>query len=142
MIEGDCFKIAANLALFDEDIECDEIHLVHGLPVGCGLDNQGKRFWHAWIEITKYLHIPDNIPHEFSDQFADMFDADGDIELVACIDRSNGLDVTLPKEVFYRQGSLDEDHVWRYTPDQTRENLLKFEHYGPWVDGWEDMNEV
>ena len=46
--EGDCFPVASNVALRTQGTD---VRVVHGLPVGQGLVNKGKRYWHAWVEM-------------------------------------------------------------------------------------------
>jgi hypothetical protein len=43
--EGDCFMVAFHTA--------ERLHgrVVHGLPLGKGSLNLGKRYWHAWVEV-------------------------------------------------------------------------------------------
>jgi hypothetical protein len=73
--------------------------VVHGLPVGRGPVNAGKRYWHAWVEVTT-----------------------GDS--VEVIDRSHGLNVRMPRDRYYAHGQLDEDHVWRFTPGEAAGEAL------------------
>lgn len=139
--DGDCFLVAAHLATgFQEDLELqdgDEVYVVHGLPVGRGDLNGGRRFWHAWIEVTRRVVIPD-VP-----EAADMRRLLGEsYELTFVVDRSQGRNVTMPREVYYGMGQLNDGYVWRYTPEEAIELLAVTQHYGPWVDGWEEMEEV
>lgn len=96
----------------------ENVHVVHGLPIGTGGVVLGKRYWHAWVEFR-------------------MFDID-----FVC-DRST--DPQRQSEVsrwYYEAGTLDEEHVWRFTPEQALQEMMDREHYGPWVDGWEDLAEI
>lgn len=47
-----------------------------------------------------------------------------------CRDMSNGLDVTMTKEDYYRIGQIQD--VKKYTFKQMRLNLLRSGHYGQW----------
>lgn len=51
------------------------------------------------------------------------------------VDRSQGQDVVWPLEAYYNVGDLDEDHVWRFIPEEAETQLRKQRHYAPWIDG-------
>lgn len=111
-MKGDCFSVAANAVTRDR-----ELVLCHGRPINAAT---GERYWHAWVEQTQTVKHPDwpiAIDH------------------VTCIDRSNGLDASLPQAWFYKLGQLESDDVRRYTAEQAITNLLDFGHYGPWPEG-------
>lgn len=143
-VTGDCFLVAAHIGtrywpdeVVDDTFRSD-VRIVHGLPVGQGPLNQGKRFWHAWVEVTHRTTIPSEVVTA-NPAFAHF---GGEIVTELVIDRSNGQDLVLPKAVYYNVGDLDEDHVWRYDMDEAIERMVATENYGPWVDGWEEMEEV
>ena len=46
------------------------------------------------------------------------------------IDKSNGLDVELPMEMYYDIGNIKK--VYKYTADEVRNKLIEFEHWGAW----------
>jgi len=46
------------------------------------------------------------------------------------IDKSNGLDVELPMEMYYDFGNIKK--VYKYTADEVRKKVLEFEHWGAW----------
>jgi hypothetical protein len=48
------------------------------------------------------------------------------------IDNSNGRHITMPKSEYYHIGNISNTRS--YSPDQARENFLKYEHFGPWDD--------
>lgn len=141
---GDCFPVALRLGtreLFDpiiDEIPRSDIRIVHGLPVGTGSLNAGKRYWHAWVEVKHRTRIPPEVVAA-NPAFA-HFGSEIVTELV--VDRSNGNDMAIPKAVFYNVGQLDEEHVWRYTMNEARARSIRAGNYGPWVDGWEEMEEV
>jgi hypothetical protein len=77
--------------------------LCHGTATGVGGDVTGRDFSHAWIE---------------NDEWA--------------IDASNGRDVILPKDDYYRIGSVRD--VTRYTRVEAATEALRTGTYGPWED--------
>lgn len=119
----------------------DEARVVHGLPVGHGPENEGQRYWHAWIEVTRRARIPKDVRRAHP-ELLQLLDEAGELETVVVVDRSNGLDVALPRQAYYALGALDEAHVWRFTPLEARRELYAREHWGPWVDGWKQLEEV
>lgn len=119
MSDGDCFEVALKLAMEDPGLT-----VVHGLPLGTGPENDGKRFWHAWCEQTEVLEFP-NHP---------------ETRLTFVIDQSNGRDFCVPRALYYKIGHIEQ--TWRYTLDEAAAQALRHEHYGPWNDGWEEMTDV
>lgn len=155
-MSGDCFIVAANLGIgtgvrfFDtrvlglEAIELgdhDTLHVVHGLPVGRGPQNEGKRYWHGWVEVTRRIHVPDEV-RAAHPELLRLFDDTGELETSTVVDRSSGQDLALPRELYYAMGGLSTEQVWRFTPDEARHELVTRGHYGPWIDDWEDYEEV
>lgn len=110
---GDCFKVAANLAvpvlgmMSEELSELRDVTLVHGIVSGQG-DLEGLRYTHAWIEGV----TPDGIP--------------------MAVDTSNGLRVVIPQGLYYLIGRIQADECKRYTPRQAQDRMLEYAHYGPW----------
>lgn len=84
--------------------------LCHGYPTGQG-PIAGVKHFHAWVE-------------------------DGDI----VIDRSNGKDITFPRDLYYAIGHINPDEVVRWTRDAAIDLILGTMHYGPWnedeVNAW------
>ena len=88
----------------------DNEKLVHGVVEGQD-ELYGILFTHAWVER-------------------------GNI----CIDKSNGKNLELPKNVYYALGKVREKYIKKYSKIETTKNLLKFEHWGPWDEtllSWE-----
>jgi len=50
-----------------------------------------------------------------------------------CIDRSNGHNVTMRKNEYYKLGKVKD--IVTYTKIQACELMLKTEHFGPWEKG-------
>lgn len=120
LYRGDCFVVAFTLAvdLAAEFIDTDlDVYVAHGIPTGTGGEAGGLRYWHAWVEVD---------------------DPDGEYPTV--VDLSNGGAHRLPTVAYYRVGSIAD--VWRFTPDEAIDAAVEWGHYGPWVDGWEDMTDA
>lgn len=120
-MSGNCFEVAQKVAL-DAYLAnpAGSLWIVHGLPVGRGDDNLGLRYWHAWVEV-----VPDN-----------------SAPLVMCVDRSNGLDIAMPKAQYYALGNLNRNWVWRFTLPEALRTQVLLEHGGPWVYGSALLEEV
>lgn len=143
---GNCFEVAAQLVAYDAHLRLklgdrDEARVVHGLPVGRGSHNEGKRYWHAWVEVTRRARIPEDVRRAHPELLL-LLDEAGELETVVVIDKSNGLDLALPRVAYYAIGGLGEDQVWRFPVIQARLELKRRGHYGPWVDDWESYEEV
>jgi hypothetical protein len=110
---GDCFKVAANLAvpvlgmLSEELSDLSDITLVHGIVSGQG-HLEGFRYTHAWIEGIS----PEGIP--------------------MVVDASDGRRVVIPQALYYLIGQIQPDECERYTPEAAQDRMLEFAHYGPW----------
>lgn len=78
--------------------------LVHGEVLGQG-EVVGIRFAHAWIEL------------------------DGKV-----IDKSNGNNISVDKDLYYRIGDIDDvkGKLYKYTSKEAKILMLKNCHYGPW----------
>ena len=103
---GDCAEVAAKIVL-DEQPDTDpggRLVLAHGYPLGRG-SIEGRRYFHAWVES-----------------------ADGTV----VIDRSNGLDVVMARDAYYRLGAIIPEHVDRYDREQVIDHILGDKHWGPW----------
>lgn len=141
--DGDCFLVAAHLGMGFEPLEGfevndEDVRIVHGLPVGRGSLNSGRRFWHAWVEVTLRTPLTEDMK---AMGFGQNFPND---ELVTelVVDRSNDQDVVMPRAMYYNIGQLHDGYVWRYTLDEARQEMVDRGTYGPWVDGYEEMEEV
>jgi len=82
--------------------------LVHGIVSG-QQRLTGRRFCHAWCER-------------------------GDI----VYDYSNGRQIVMPREVYYRIGQIKHDQCCFYTQQQARACCLHHETYGPWDERYLD----
>jgi hypothetical protein len=87
--------------------------LCHGTPIAPAGPHEGERLYHAWAETD-----------------------DGRV-----IDRSNGNDVNLPRDAYYRLGRIDPAEVLRYSRLEVAALSLRFGHWGPWHEttwpcGW------
>lgn len=116
---GQCFTLAlAEFLRSGLKLDCCAL-LVHGLPVGTGGEVRGLRYWHAWVEYE----IRDNVFLVHDDTLEERFRL-------------------FERDTYYRIGQLSDEHVWRFTADQATEEMQTREHMGPWVDNWEDLEEV
>lgn len=111
---GDCFVVAAEM--MNDPAGPRSATLVHGLPVGRGVKNAGRRFWHAWVEV---------------------FDK-GTMRWIV-VDRSNGRRIVMLRTDYYAHGQLDDSTVYRYSRADAARHTYETGNYGPWVDGWEGM---
>lgn len=115
--EGNCFEVAAGMILRDFH-DHPNARLVHGLPRATGGSAEGMRIWHAWVE---YDHaVESNVKGQ------------GPFMVPVVVDLSNGNDVTVPAELYYRLGGIER--TWTYTPLEASRQMLVHEHYGPWVE--------
>lgn len=89
--------------LVAHDSEFENPLLCHGLVTGTGGSVVGVRYCHGWVEV-------------------------GDL----VIDRTNGRDIKVDKNLYYIFGQINPEEVVRYTKGETKKMLLKSEHYGPW----------
>lgn len=121
-MSGDCFAKAVEVARRLDDGK-SEVSIVHGIPLGRG-PIEGLRYWHAWVEVIDTLEFPDGTT----------------VRSAMVIDESNGLKVTMPPGLYYRMGEIED--AWRWSLDAAAEEMLHCGHYGPWVEGWEEMTDV
>lgn len=93
---------------------------VHGLPMGTSGPLKDRRHWHAWLERTTD-------------------------ESILVIDASNvhrgAPAIQIERDLYYAIGRLDDEHLWRFTPNQARRAYRRFGHCGPWIQGWQHMGE-
>lgn len=102
---GDCYEIAGKFIMDDVIFNDDSRKiLVHAIVKGQG-PLAGVEFGHAWIE-------------------------DGN----TVIDKSNGRNITIPKQVYYAIGNIEDtpDKMRRYDAEEARKKMMEHEHYGPW----------
>lgn len=78
----------------------DDAVLCHGTCTGNG-PIAGVEFGHAWVEWQGMV-----------------------------IERSNGHDAVLPRDIYYEAGECRE--IVRYTPAEARRMMQMFGHFGPW----------
>ena len=105
---GDCF-IAALEELMDsnpfEKAHMNDMSMVHAVVTGQG-PIEGIRHVHAWVEV-------------------------GDV----VIDKSNGNNIVMRKEVYYKAGQINPDNpaeYKKYNRDEMIEKVEKRGTYGPW----------
>lgn len=111
---GDCFPAAIVAATVVEEEGATNVRVCHGLPIGTGPENLGRRFWHAWVEFT-------------TDRGPTVLDA------------SNGRRIVAKRAAWYRLGQIDPEQVWRYTTAEAEAMSAEWGTYGPWVEGYEEM---
>ncbi len=102
--DGDCYEVAGRLIIAEAD---DRLELVHATVVGPGTPRHG----HAGVEGTTDI---------------------GGFPLRLCIDKSNGNDVALPADGYYRLGQVED--VRRYTREEALVLMLRTRHFGPWEE--------
>ena len=103
MKTGDCYE-AAGKYIMDKCLFAGpncDLILVHAEVTGQG-PIQGLKHGHAFV-------------------------LDGD----TVIDRSNGRDVRLPKQVYYNLGNIG-DNLHEYTFKEFRRKVTEYRHWGPW----------
>lgn len=120
-MSGDCFEVAGRLV-----IENPHWTLCHGIAIGDGTANFGRRHWHAWCEYDEVIALPpvDERPEELRDL--------ADPTLIYVVDRSNGKDILIPAAIYYNVGRIDE--VWYYSRKDAAVHMLAEGHWGPWVE--------
>lgn len=105
-----CFEAAVDCV---DDLNEPTAVIVHGLPIGRGVDNLGKRYWHAWVELNG-----------------------------KCYDFSHGNRAIVPAELYYSLGKIDPNLTLRFTVSEAVAEMEARKHYGPWVDNFDDYSEV
>lgn len=126
---GDCFEAAVLTAAKIPRGDGRTISIVHGVPRNRGPEHYGRRFWHAWVELEIEIMTPPEV-------------AWPRLTTTIVVDHSNGLEVEIPQASFYQLGDLDEPWVWRFSFWEAIERMQFFQHYGPWVYGWQLLEEV
>lgn len=110
---GDCFVVAFKLVLDHE-----EYTLCHGTVVR---HTDGLHHGHAWCEYTITHDVP---VHGTTDTMP--------MSLTLAVDKSNGLDVTLPAALYRRAGEVYD--VAEYDQVTAAAHALRTKHYGPWEE--------
>lgn len=87
-----------------------EYTLVHGVPTGGGGDIVGVRYGHAWAEHGDVVH-----------------------------DHSNGKQLAVRRELYYRAGNIDPAECYRYTAHEARMLARHTGHGGPWQEHHPDV---
>lgn len=114
-VEGNCFEHAAKIVLgWINGVPSGKRWLVHGLPVGQGAENFGLRYWHAWVEINVA-----GVPMVY--------------------DLANNRNIVMSRTTYYRLGQIDK--IYRYDRKQTIAHVREHGQWGPWVDGWETLDD-
>ncbi len=103
---GDCGRAAFHEAWRLHGVGYYQVRLCHG---EVGVEGAARHF-HAWAEYRESSH---------GTQVAS--------------DVSNGFDVRLPVDAYYRAGDITDVH--RYTVKRARELAVQHRRYGPW--GWD-----
>ncbi len=129
--EGDCYP-TANMAVWDKVGSPDEDNwrAVHGVVTGQG-ELEGVRFGHAWAEETQRFPIPENIMESGSPEQRAAWE---NMTFTIVHDNSNGNSISMPAEMYYAVGQIDEATVQRYTPAEVGRNMVNSGHHGPWED--------
>jgi len=109
---GDCYQAAANYLSRLGPKESEGHTLVHGIVSGQG-PLEGKRLDHAWVEAEQ--PVPG-----------------GSLTIVLVIDVSQGKNLLLPRDLYYRIGRVNPAECTRYTPEEAMINMLRSKHFGPW----------
>jgi transposase len=107
---GDCFFSAISKAQELADVY-DNVRVVHGVPLGTGGEAEGIRYPHAWVEFTQNI---------------------GGIDIEFIADFSNGNEVVVPKELYYKIGNIDPEFNRAYSIDEIEEKIEENGHAGPW----------
>jgi len=100
---GNCYEVAANYVVDNSLFSrgSAEMVLVHAEVTGQG-PIDGLKYGHAWVEVGGIV-----------------------------IDNSNGNNIQLPVEVYYRMGQVGSN-IYKYTPEEVRRWMVDSGTYGPW----------
>jgi len=110
-INGDCFRAAVTTLLENEKQKGEKLPDMQVVHAWVTQPETGKRHCHAFNEW-----------------------ADGRLVL----DNSNGHNANAIREIYYKAGEITETELIRYSYDEILINLVKYEHYGPWAEMFED----
>lgn len=106
---GDCFRVACRAALALPGRA--EARICHGLPIGQGPANSGRRFWHAWVE----------------------YEADDGTAMALDPSRPGQEPIQIPRDAYYAIGQIDPAAVFRFSSADARVQMRVRGHWGPWV---------
>ena len=115
---GDCFEAALSFVMTVPDDELPSYRVCNGEPIGQGAI-EGVRHAHAWVEHTVEVTWPGIEGYKFP--------------LVTVIDRSNGKDVSMLAQLYYKLGQIEPDEVVRYEVADARRMAVRHGHWGPWA---------
>lgn len=100
---GDCYEAAGRYVTDAAFVgQADSHTLVHGVVSGQG-PLEGRRFGHAWVEVDDVV-----------------------------VDASNGRNLVLPRDAYYRLGRVVAEECRRYTPEEATIEMVRSKHWGPW----------
>ena len=101
---GDCYESAGRFITnaIFMNNAPNNLMLVHGIVSGQG-DLSGVEFGHAWIEEGNMV-----------------------------LDYSNGKEIEMPKQLYYKIGKINPNKTYRYNVEETRKKILESGHWGPW----------
>ena len=100
---GDCYEAAGKYMLEECLQGCANLRLVHAEVMGQG-PLEGVTYGHAFV-----------------------------VDGVMVIDRSNGRNIRMPKDLYYFIGRINElDNIHEYTYQQMCQRMLKTRIWGPW----------
>jgi len=99
-MRGDCYEISGRYITDHCFMGEKDLLLVHGEVTGQGAI-EGILYGHAWIEKGGLV-----------------------------IDKSNGRDLQLPKELYYALGRIEK--TFKYNCEEARKKILQYKHWGPW----------
>lgn len=103
--EGNCYEVSAKFVLdHKKDFKDLEPVLCHGLVHGQG-PLQGAIFGHGWVEYPS---------------------------INTALDKSNGRDLEVPIDVYYKLGKINPTNVKKYTTKEIRKKIVEHGHWGPW----------
>jgi len=125
---GDCYGAAARFAVFDPPDD-KEYTVVHGLVGGFILRGEYVPLHgHAWVEYCEHVPMPPAMQRQCPEGHPDY------LEMWFCVDKANGHDGCLPREVYYNFGGVRTEETARYTVDEARKKMVQTETYGPWEE--------
>lgn len=117
--ERNCFEAAMHV-IGQLPVDANP-QVCHGIAVGVGGEAEGRRYWHAWVEV-------------------DAASGRRAAKRVV-LDYSHGLDVQMPRHDFYRRGTIDPMEVWRWSPVDAVHMILDYETWGPWVPDFDSLTD-
>ena len=139
--DGDCYKAAHKLLQKlwrqeDDEEKRRNIKLVHGIPLGQGGEVEGRRYGHAWVEVTEPIDKDEveaqleNVSESSRDTMRRMLEDPHYRTTV--YDYSNGKELELPRVLYYAYGNIEADEARYYTFEETMNKSVETGHYGPW----------